>query len=366
MDIQIPFILLGLGPVGRTLIRQIIDTHKTVAQRTGIQFVLVGIADSSGLMLESDGISEEMMQKILKDTDDRRRLNGISDLHPHTKLNDVFRPGFIIIDATHTSDAVPLLKDALKAGCGIVMANKIPLADEWKKAKWFFDHPLIRYEATVGAGLPIISTLRYLLDTGDEITSIEASVSGTLGYLCTALELGFPYSAAVANARNLGYTETDPRDDLSGYDIVRKALILARTAGWQLEMNSLTSEPMYPQSLASGTVEEFMAALPSIDEVYAAQIRLAQSEGRTLRYVAHISPNGGRVGLMSVTRDGHIGSKGGPANSVAIYTHRYQEMPLVISGPGAGPEIKAAGVMEDMLQLANILQINTTPSSLSW
>jgi homoserine dehydrogenase len=361
MNIQVPFILLGLGPVGRTLVRQIIDTHKTVAQRTGIQFVLVGIADSSGLMLKNDGIPEEMLQKILLDTDDRRKLNGISDLHPHTKLNDVFRPGIIVIDATHSHDAVPLLKDALNAGCGIVMANKIPLADEWKKSKWFFDRPLIRYEATVGAGLPIISTLRYLLDTGDEITSIEASVSGTLGFLCTALELGIPYSVAVANAKNMGYTELDPRDDLSGYDIVRKALILARTAGWQLEMNSLTSEPMYPQSLAAGSVDEFMSALPSIDEIYAAQIRLAQSEGRTLRYVAYISPNGGRVGLMSVARDGHIGSKSGPANSVAIYTHRYQEMPLVISGPGAGPEIKAAGVMEDMLQLANILQNKPLP-----
>jgi len=177
------------------------------------------------------------------------------------------------------------------------------------------------------------------------------------------LELGVPYSVAVANAKNMGYTEPDPRDDLSGHDIVRKALILARTAGWPLEMNNLTSEPMYPQSLASGTVEDFMAALPSIDEIYAAQIRLAQSEGRTLRYVAHISPKGGRVGLMSVARDGHIGSKSGPANSVAIFTHRYQEMPLVISGPGAGPEIKAAGVMEDMLQLANTLQNKTTPSS---
>jgi homoserine dehydrogenase len=363
MDIHVPFILLGLGPVGRTLVRQIIDTHKTVAQRTGIQFVLVGIADSSGLMLESDGIPKEMLQKILLDTDERRRLNGITDLHPHTKLNDVYRPGVIVIDATHSTDAVPRLKDALQAGCGLVMANKIPLADEWIKAKWFYDHPLIRYEATVGAGLPIISTLRYLLDTGDEITSIEASVSGTLGFLCTALELGLPYSIAVANARNLGYTELDPRDDLSGYDIVRKALILARTAGWHLEMNSLTSEPMYPPTWASQTVEEFMKALSSLDEMYAAQVRLAQSEGRSLRYVAHITSKGGRVGLTSVARDGHIGSKSGPANSVAIYTHRYQEMPLVISGPGAGPEIKAAGVMEDMLQLANILQ--NQPASLS-
>ncbi len=282
MDVQVPFVLIGLGRVGRTLVRQIIDTHKTVAQRTGVQFVPVGIADSSGLMWKSDGIPEEMLERILRDTDERRRLNGVYDLHPHTKLKEMLRPSTIVVDATHTIETVPMLKEALNAGSGIVMANKIPLADEWIKAKLFFDHPLIRYEATVGAGLPMISTLRYLLDTGDEITSIEASVSGTLGFICTALELGLPYSVAVANAKNLGYTEPDPRDDLSGFDIVRKALILARTAGWPLEIKNMTSEPMYPPALASGTVEEFMDALPSLNEVYAAQVRLAQNEGRSL------------------------------------------------------------------------------------
>jgi homoserine dehydrogenase len=348
-----------LGPVGRILVRQILDTHKTIAQRTGIQFIPIGICDSPGLLWRSSGIPEEMLQKILIDTDERRHLNSIMGLEPIESMSGKLRQGTIIVDATHSTDSVPLLTDALNAGCAIVMANKIPLAGEWKKAKMFYDNTLIRYEATVGAGLPLISTLRYLLDTGDEITSLEASVSGTLGYLCTALELGIPYSVAVANAKNMGYTEPDPRDDLSGFDIVRKALILARTAGWPLEMRDVTSEPMFPASLASGTVEEFMAALPSIDEVYAAQVRLAQSEGRSLRYVAHMTSKGGRVGLMSVTKDGHIGSKSGPANSVAIFTHQYTDMPLVISGPGAGSEIKVAGVIEDMLQLANILQKKT-------
>jgi homoserine dehydrogenase len=363
-DTRIPFILLGLGPVGRTLVRQILDTHKTVAQRTGIQFVPIGIADSSGFMWEKNGLPEETLLRILRDTDDRHRLNGVSDIHSLEKLNEVLKSGTIVVDATHSVEMAFIVKDALGAGCGIVMANKIPLANTWVNAKMFYDNPLIRYEATVGAGLPIISTLRYLLDTGDEITSIEASVSGTLGFLCTALELGLPYSVAVANAKNMGYTEPDPRDDLSGFDIVRKALILARTAGWPLEMNNMTSEPMYPAVLSSGTVDEFMAALPSIDEIYAAQVRLAQSEGRSLRYVAHITPKGGRVGLMSVAREGHIGSKSGPVNSVAIFTHRYADMPLVISGPGAGPEIKAAGVMEDMLQLANILHTSMQPPTL--
>jgi homoserine dehydrogenase len=121
---------------------------------------------------------------------------------------------------------------------------------------------------------------------------------------------------------------------------------------------------MYPPTWIERTVEEFMSALPSLDEMYASQVRLAQSEGRSLRYVAYMTSKGGRVGLTSVAKDGHIGSKSGPANSVAIFTHRYQEMPLVISGPGAGPEIKAAGVMEDMLQLANTLQNKTIHSNL--
>jgi homoserine dehydrogenase len=355
-DNHVPFVLLGLGPVGRALMRQLLDAQKTLAQRTGIQFALIGVADTSGLLWEQKGISEETLRKILRDTDEHRKLDGVADLHPRQKLSELLRAGTIIVDATHSTDAVPLLKDALEAECGVVMANKIPLAGEWTNAKTFFQHPLVRYEATVGAGLPIISTLRYLLDTGDEITSIEASVSGTLGFLCTALELGIPYSVAVSNAIHSGYTEPDPRDDLRGYDIARKALILARTAGWPLEMSNMTSEPMYPPALANGTVEEFMTALPSLDEIYAAQVRLAQSEGRSLRYVAHITPKGGRVGLMSLAREGHIGSKSGPANSVAIFTHRYADMPLAISGPGAGPEMKVSGVLEDMLQLAAAFQ----------
>jgi len=356
MEIQIPFVMLGLGAVGRTLLNQILETHKTIAHRTGIQFLPIGIADSSGLLLENSGIDEQVIRKIVRDTDDRHNLDGVSDIHPHQKLSEILKPGIIIVDVAHSTKSVPVVKAALNIGCGVVMANKIPLSAEWEKAKIFYEHPLIRYDATVGAGLPIISTIKYLLDTGDEITSIEASVSGTLGFICTALELGLPYSVAVTNAKNLGYTEPDPRDDLSGFDIVRKAIILARTAGWPLEMERLTSEPMYPSSLVSGSVEEFMTALPALDEMYAAQVRLAQNEGKSLRYVANLTPKGGRVGLMSVARDGHIGSKSGPANSVAIYSHRYSEMPLVISGPGAGPEVKVAGVIEDMLQLAIVIQ----------
>ena len=353
---QIPFVLLGLGPVSKTLIMQLLQMHASIMQRTGVQFVPVGIVDSSGLMMDRNGIEESMLRKILRDTDGVRKLASVADLLPHERLVDIVRPGTIIVDGAHSLKTVPVVKAALNVGAGVVMANKIPLSIEWSKAQIFFEHPLIRYDATVGAGLPIISTLRYLQDTGDEITRIEASVSGTLGFICTALELGIPYSVAVQNAKNLGYTEPDPRDDLSGFDILRKAVILARTAGWPLEIHQLISEAMYPPSLTTGSIEEFMTALPSLDELYAAQVRLAQSEGKSMRYIAYITPKGGRVGLMSVEREGYSAAKSGPANSVAIYSHRYAEMPLVISGPGAGPEVKVGGVIEDMLQIAAVMQ----------
>jgi homoserine dehydrogenase len=200
--------------------------------------------------------------------------------------------------------------------------------------------------------LPAIATLWTLLDTGDRVSVIEGCLSGTLGYLCTQLERGVPYSEAVSEAHSLGYTEPDPRDDLSGQDVARKALILARTVGWPLEMVDLTVEPLYSDGLSTLSRQAFMAATPSMDEFYAGRVRHAASEGRVLRYVARIGPDGGRVGLAPVPQDEPLGALRGPANYVAFYTDRYAENPLVISGPGAGPEVTAAGVLGDVIDLA--------------
>ena len=247
---------------------------------------------------------------------------------------------------------------ALEAGCGVVLANKIPLAGPWESARALLTHPHLRYEVTVGAGLPVIDTLHYLLNTGDKFTLIEGCLSGTLGYLCSELEHGLPYSQAVANARAAGFTEPDPRDDLSGKDVARKALILARTAGWELEAADLTVEALYSASLAELEVEAFMASVNVMDADFAARIQEAAAQNSVLRYVAHVTPEGGTVGLRAVSREGALGALRGPDNYVAFHTARYNAIPLGLSGPGAGPAVTAAGVLGDIIKLAKTMQVN--------
>ena len=203
----------------------------------------------------------------------------------------------------------------------------------------------------MGAGLPVIAALRYLLDTGDRATAIKGCLSGTLGYLCAELERGVPYSVAVSQAHSLGYTEPDPREDLSGRDVARKMLILARTVGWPLEMADVIVDPLYPEALAGVSIEKFMEATQTLDEEYAHRVSEAQVEGDVLRYVARVGPEGGDVRLVAVPRNSPLGALRGPANYIALDTTRYNAMPMVLSGPGAGPEVTAAGVLGDIIDL---------------
>ena len=351
MSIKVPIILLGLGNVGGTLLRQILDTRDTVAHRSELRLVLIGVADVRGLLFNPEGLPEETLRAVLQATANGGLLETLTALQPLSGVEGALQSGTILADVTASTKTEPSLRAALAADCGIVLANKIPLSGPWANAKAFFQYPRLRYEVTVGAGLPVIDTLHYLLDTGDQITVIEGCLSGTLGYLCAELEGGVSYSAAVSQARSLGYTEPDPRDDLSGKDVARKALILARTASWPLEMSDLTVEPLYPESLAAVSVERFMATTPTLDKEYTARTSEVQAEGKVLRYVARIGPEGGKVGLTAVPQDGPLGALRGPANYIALHTTRYNKVPLVLSGPGAGPEVTAAGVLGDLIKL---------------
>ncbi len=350
---KVPIIFMGLGNVGGTLLRQIFDTRDVLDHRSGLRLVPIGLADISGLLFDADGLSDKILHAALGTTANGDLLEALPGIRSLDKVTDALRAGAILVDVTASPKTEPTLRAALDAGCGVVLANKIPLAGPWSGAKVFFEHPNLRCECTVGAGLPVIETLHYLLDTGDQVTAIEGCLSGTLGYLCAELERGVSYSAAVAQARSLGYTEPDPREDLGGKDVARKALILARIAGWPLEVADLTVEPLYPESLAGVSTKEFMAATPTLDEEYAARVGEARDEGQVLRYVARVGPDGGKVGLMAVSQDSPLGALRGPANYIALYTARYNELPLVISGPGAGPEVTAAGVMGDIIKLGN-------------
>nr|HID14931.1 homoserine dehydrogenase [Anaerolineae bacterium] len=321
-------------------------------RRVNLRLVPIGLADVSGALLDPNGLPEETLRAALEATSSDRLLDALPGIRPLSEVDNALRPGAILADLTASPKTEPTLRAALGAGCGVVLANKIPLSGPWAEAREFFEHPRLRYEVTVGAGLPVIATLRYLLDTGDRVTAIEGCLSGTLGYLCAELERGVSYSVAASQARSLGYTEPDPREDLSGRDVARKALILARTAGWPLEVADLTVEPLYPERLAGVPIEEFMAATPTLDEEYGSRVAEAQARGQTLRYVARVGPEGGQVRLVAVPQDSPLGALRGPANYIAFHTARYAEIPLVISGPGAGPEVTAAGVLGDIVNLA--------------
>jgi homoserine dehydrogenase len=350
---NVPIIFLGVGKVGGTLLRQVLDCGDAVQERTGLRLAPVALADVSGALLEPAGLPEETLRAAIEATAGGGLLESLPGIRPLGELHGALQAGAVLADMTATPKTMPTLVAALEADCGVVLANKIPLAGPWETAHPLLEHPKLRYECTVGAGLPVIGTLRYLLDTGDRATGIEGCLSGTLGYLCAELEKGVPYSAAVRQARAMGYTEPDPRDDLGGKDVARKALILARTAGWPLEEDDLTVEPLYPDALAGLSVEEFLAAAETLDGEYGARVEAALGEGKVLRYVACVDPEGGSVGPVAVDREGALGALRGPANYVALHTARYDEVPLALSGPGAGPEVTAAGVLGDVIALAS-------------
>lgn len=356
---RIPVVLMGVGNIGGTLLQQIMDTHPVLAKRTGLELNMIALADVSGVLFDGNGLSDTVLRAALASSAERGVLGNRLPVKPLEEVSKVLKPGTILADLTASPKTQPVLTEALEAGCGVVLANKIPLAGPWVQAKKLLSHPNLRYEVTVGAGLPVIETLHYLLNTGDTFTLIEGCLSGTLGYLCTQLERGLPYSQVVANARAAGYTEPDPRDDLSGKDVARKALILARSAGWALEEGDLRVETLYPSSLAEMPVDEFMTAITGLNAEFTQRIQKAADAGKVLRYVAKVTPEGGTVGLEAVNREGALGALRGPDNYIAFHTKRYNTIPLGLSGPGAGPAVTAAGVLGDIIRCAQSLGVDT-------
>ena len=210
----------------------------------------------------------------------------------------------------------------------------------------------LRYEATVGAGLPVMDTFAKLVETGDQVVSIEGCLSGTLGFLLSELERWRKFSQALGAAMDAGYTEPDPRDDLSGTDVARKALILGRLMGFKGEPASVVTESLVPEGARQLPLKQFLSRLSTWDDHFAQKVRVAQQKGQVLRYVATVTPRRLRVGLQSVSADSPFAALKGTDNQIVFTTARYREHPLVIRGPGAGPLVTAAGVLNDVLALA--------------
>ncbi len=351
----IPIIQIGVGGVGRALTQQLLAHGDALAARYGIRFEYVGLADSTGLRARRLGLSVSEITTALAEKAVGQPLSPAGAFGMGWRSFILPQRG-IFIDVTAAGGHEQALAERVATGHRVVLANKKPLSADFSAFQALTKGGGTRYEATVGAGLPVISTLQSLLDSGDTLTRIEAAMSGTLGYLCTELEAGKLLSAAVREAHRLGYTEPDPRDDLSGADVARKALILARTCGLPWEPVQIQAEPWFPAALGDVSLDEFMARLEELDAPFAARVAEAQAAGGALRYVATISAEGASVGLRVLPGDHPLASLRGPDNLFSFTTARYAERPLVVRGPGAGYAVTAAGVLADLVATARELR----------
>lgn len=369
----IPIILFGAGGVGSALLRQILDNRTFHATTYGLTLSIVALCDSNGAVLAPNGLADPALRELLayKATGGRfaQHALGGKQNNPAAIVEMAGREGAIVVDCTATTDTVGALTVALARGYRIVLANKKPLTVEQEIYTRLTSAPIAerrkgeaieppvrhlgrcRWETTVGAGLPVIVTLNRLIASGDPIMQITGTFSGTLGYVMTGLGQGRLFSEIVHEAHQLGYTEPDPRDDLGGVDVARKALILARGIGWQLNMEDIEVKGLYPAAMASLSVAEFMAALPALDAEFATQVQAAKAEGQVLRYAAKVAENRCTVGPVLVPAESPLGRLTGTDNLVEFLTGWYSPNPLVVQGKGAGTDATAAGVLSDIIEL---------------
>jgi aspartokinase/homoserine dehydrogenase 1 len=353
--------LLGFGKIGQELIKQLVSQDRQLRQNLGLDVKVVAVADRSGIKVDEKGFSATALQRFTRQKASGSRLFrngsalGIDNLQAMMRRELWILPSHrpILVDVT-SEETGPLIQEALEEGFHIVLANKKPLAVPQIQFDLFIStarerRVSLRYEATAGAGLPVFDTLAKLKDAGDRVETIMGCFSGTLGFLMTALEDGKSFASAVREAWKKGYTEPDPREDLSGRDVARKALILARTLGQKLEFQDIELESLFSPEVDDSDPERFVQNLASLDRTFAERVASAAKQKKVLRYVAKIGRGRIRVGIEAVPQDSPMGTLRGTANQVAIYSRRYRTNPLVVTGPGAGAEVTAAGVLNDIV-----------------
>ncbi|MEP7132649.1 MAG: aspartate kinase [Acidobacteriota bacterium] len=351
-DTRADVVLLGFGQVGRTLAR--------ILATRGKRLRLVAVIDRGGLRFQPGGFSAPAVARLVSAKartgsvaaagERRPARHAIAALAEHA----LSRP--ILVDVTAENTA-GLLEEAAHAGFDLVLANKRPLAGRSEDARGVHaaverNGRRLRFEATVGAGLPVLDTWRKLVESGDRVLKIEGCLSGTLGFLLTEVGNGRRFSESLLMAVRRGYAEPDPREDLSGADVGRKALILGRLLGYPGEPDSVPVENLVPERARRLPLARFLSQLQSGDAEWERRVAAASSRGGVLRYVASVTRRRIRVGLVEVAPGEPFASLSGTDNQVAFTTTRYRSNPLIIQGPGAGLEVTAGGIFNDVAMLA--------------
>ena len=354
--------LIGPGQVGQALLKQMFAASPRLRAGTNLDLRIRAIAGSRKMAHSDLGFASDTdALSAYQQSDSALDLDQFADSVLAEHL-----PHALIVDCSASDAVAQHYAGWLARGIHVVTPNKNAGAGDQKRFDLICANAgsaKFRYEATVGAGLPVISTLRDLLDTGDQIESIEGMFSGTLAYLFNRFDGSLAFSALVNEAKKLGYTEPDPRDDLSGKDVARKLVILAREMGLKVSLNDVEVESLVPAVLAGASVEEFMRRLPEFDAPMQAKLDAARANQSVLRFVAKLVPptadSGGRakltVSLQSLPNTHAFAHVALTDNIVQFQTARYCANPLIVRGPGAGPEVTAAGVFADVLRIASAL-----------
>lgn len=340
----------GAGTIGGTLIDQIREQHdKLLSENVDVKVMAISTID--GMIMNPEGLDLTAWREDVKKTQTKTNVDEIIKFVKDTKpLNPVF------VDCTASYDLPERYVDLFKAGMSVVTPNKransmtMNYYRELRRTANLM-HRRFLYEANVGAGLPIIDTLQNLFKSGDKLTGFTGIMSGSLSYIFGRLDEGVKFSQAVTEAKQLRYTEPDPRDDLNGMDVARKALIIAREAGYALELDDVQIFKVFPDDFDStGTVDEFMKKLPEIDAYFEKKIADLRRDSKVLRMGASIKDGKCSVGMLEVGRDDPLyGVKGGE-NAFVFHTERYNPIPLTVRGYGAGAGVTAAGVFGDILR----------------
>jgi aspartokinase/homoserine dehydrogenase 1 len=349
--------LIGPGNVGSVLLAQMAEQLPRLRRERGLDLRVRAIATSGRMWLADQPID---LRRWRDEFASRAEPLDYARFTAHVHAEHL--PHAVVVDCTASEDVAARYGEWLAAGVHVVTPNK--KAHSGPLARFDELHDIRRrhgtrflYETTVGAALPVIGTLQDLRETGDELHSIEGIFSGTLAYLFNVFDGSKPFSAIVREAREAGYTEPDPRDDLSGLDVARKLIILGREMGMRLELRDVAVESLVPAGLEGGSVDDFLAALPGHDGAMAARLAAARAAGQVLRYVGRLDRRAATatVRLEALPADHPFAHINLTDNIVRYVSARYSRNPLVVQGPGAGRDVTAAGVFADLLRLASYL-----------
>ena len=345
--------LCGVGTVGASLIGQIASQQDKLMCEHGLKLNIVGLASSRKALFSREGISLGHWRELL----DQAPQSDTQRLRDEVIGMNIFNSVFV--DCTASAEVAALYKEFLQHNINVVAANKIAASsdyDNYHELKQIAQRRGVKFlfETNVGAGLPIIRTINDLIHSGDKILRIEAVLSGTLNYIFNKISAQMPFSATVRQAQAEGYSEPDPRIDLSGRDVIRKLVILTREAGYKIEQADVRADLFIPESFFCGDVETFWQNLPSLDADFETRRAHLESEGKRWRFVAKYENGQATVGLCEIAANHPFYRLEGSNNIVLLTTERYREYPMLIQGYGAGASVTAAGVFADIMSIANI------------